>query len=180
MIRRDLLKLAGGLTVSAAWTHPLVAAVTGSAPAVVVYDGRYSDARLFAATARRRGAVALPSDRDVAGLWYGRLERGRAAGAVAGLTTYADMMLMEGLAREAGRRMTIRIAHGARGVSILHDVERGTPDMARVLADAERRWPLALWSVFAGRADPVRAAVSSEPAGRAADHPGLLLSWVVA
>jgi len=180
VIRRDLFRLAGGVAAGLGCAPALLAATAPIGPGLVLYDERYSDARAFGAVARLDGARAVATGGDVAGLWYGGLEQDSAIGAIAGLTTYADMLVIAGLAAERRRRIVARIAHDARGAAVVaHHVERGAPAIEQRLAEAGAHWPGALWDAFAAAPGRGLKNRGGRGAPRAADNPGMLYSWMV-
>lgn len=150
MQRRQFMAAAGGLiAVGAGALHPALAA-PADAPDIVLYDGRFEDARRFAEALRRRGAAAFDIQGDLARLWYGPLKPAFGDGRrprIAGLATWADFVVARGLAREA--RLTL-VRHD------LHD--RAAPD-----------WPRSLAALAGGAVPP------PGPAQRS----GMLVSWLI-
>jgi hypothetical protein len=106
--RRDLLGLA---VAGVALAIPRLSMAIGPRLMSVIYDERYPDARAFAEHYRIRGAASFPTRGDGTGLWYcdsGSVLRKKGR-AVAGLTTYSDLVI----ARSCGRELGLRLAFEA-------------------------------------------------------------------
>lgn len=150
MQRRRFMASVGGLiAVGAGALHPALAA-TADAPEIAVFDGRFDDARRFAAALQRRGATAFDIKGDLARLWYGPLQAALVGGRrprIAGLASWADFVVARGLAAEA--RLTLM--HHA-----VHDL--AAPD-----------WPATLAALHGG-------AVAGPAAAR---RTGTLVSWTI-
>ncbi|MFO1265598.1 MAG: hypothetical protein U1F67_01570, partial [Rubrivivax sp.] len=73
---------------------------------VVVQDGRYAASRRHAAALAPQSVRVLEAQADLARQWYGglRAEVARAPLRFAGLTTWADFLVMRGCAAECGLR----------------------------------------------------------------------------
>lgn len=153
MERRTFVK--GAATAGALAAGPVAAAghisTPGEVPDVVLHDPRYQGSRDFALELEARGALALSTELDAGSLWYGRLGEAVASGArsIAGLTLYADLFLLQELARRAG-------------FELAYSREQ--------LADC-RSLPVSDLPVVAGE-DSVTARPAQLPGG-----PGLLLEW---
>jgi hypothetical protein len=110
MNRRDMLRSASVGFALTMLPGPLAMALSGDLrrSTTVIYDERYAEARAFAEHIARPGAVVLPTRGDATGLWYGgsNSSRGQIAGAVAGMTTYPDLVI----ARSRGRELGLRLA----------------------------------------------------------------------
>jgi hypothetical protein len=168
MIRRDLLRLGGGAVLGSALAGPLLA--RDAAP-IALYDGRYSDARRFAAAAQEHGAMAFDTKGDVATLWHDGRLGGRVSRGVTGMTGYADLLMIEDLARTAGLRVRFTLEHDARGGNLVrHRLASGRPAPSNA-RDVD--WPAAV----AGFALGAAAALPVETSVRSPDHPGTLWSW---
>ena len=164
----------------AASALPLVAAPASSwartaspAPGIVVFDARYDQARRFAAAFEKSGAVALEAGRDVASLWYGRLQKTMASHPglrLAGLATDADFQVIRGCAAEARLDLVHHAIHDGRR-ALHHHVLRG-PATAEALAAAGLGWPEALAARLGG-------ATSAPNAAKGAHYPGTLVSWMI-
>jgi hypothetical protein len=170
MIRRDLLRLGSGVALGAALSGPLRAS---GLPSIALYDRRYSDARRFAAAAQEHGAVAFDTGGDVATLWYCRRLEARIDRGVAGLTSYADLLLIGDLLRSAGLRARFLVEHDARGGNLVrHSPAKGHAALCDVCAQPD--WSAAVAAfAFGGVVDPVSDRISA----RAPDFPGTLWSW---
>ena len=118
----------------------------------------------------RSGALTLETGRDVAGLWYGRLQRVAAWPGlpIAGLATHADFDVIRGCAAEARLKLVHHAIHDGRS-GLSHRVLRG-PD-GDALARAGSAWPEALAAQFGG-------APSAAPTA-AKGYAGTLVSWMI-
>jgi len=173
MIRRDMLKLGGMTAVGIAAGGRAVAAVPGRAPTgAVLYDERFAEGRAFAAAARAGGARAFATAQDALSLLRAR---DLPLTGLAGLTSYADMVVIAGLAAEARQGFAFRIAHVVEGEAASHRLVDGPQSCLGLLETAGSRWPQGLWSLAAG-APPRAAQISGAAARRAAT----LWSWAIA
>lgn len=152
---------------------------------LVFFDGRYSDSRRFAGAFGSSRVERFDTACDVAYLWYSRL-RARAqdhAVRLAGLTTHSDLFVLERCAADARMKLRFEAFHDCRGASTLtHWLNRGDERSAVALSTGGADWPDVLaHSILedAGlqRHSPLRMATAVE---RAADHPGTLVSWLIA
>ena len=181
MIRRDVLKLGGAATAGMALATPLVAAVADGrrSGGIVLIDDRFAAARTFAAAARDAGARVLATSGDVPTLRHGALRDVPLAG-LAGLTTYADMMVIASLAAEERCSFALRIAHEISHGRTAHRLLDGPVASIAVLDTARDHWPAGVWTLMAAasvdRAPTV--AVMREPRGSGRD--GALWSWTIA
>jgi len=164
----------------------------------VVFNERYSDARAFAQVFAKQGILTLPVAGDAGTLWYGSLKRRIVPGTtrIAAMGTPMDLFILETLARDAGLRVRLRLFHDARGAATLsHSVSANepVPELAGALAPAGARWPESLARALPGlacaaRGQPRGAALSGldsvkiggAGAERSHDHPGMLISWILA
>ncbi len=174
MIRRDILRL-GSAAALATLLHWPSHARPFEKPPVAIFDGRYSDARLFAEAARARGARAFDTQGDVASLWHGRGVQWDEATTLIGLTAYADLLIISELARSLDLGPKFQVMHDARGGAkvrhVTEDATAGAPDFG-----AGRAWPVALADCIDGSAGMSGARERAGP--RSADHPGTLWSWM--
>lgn len=165
---------------------------------LVVFNERYGDARAFARALGSQGGAAFAIAGDAGTLWYRTLAQHVAAGArrVAGMSTPTDLFILETLAREAaGLRARFVVHHDCRGGSTLtHSIYadgRGR-QVERAIRTAGAQWPVALAAVLPYAADPAARPQAAglvvglaadirlaTPVERAADHPGLLVSWIL-
>lgn len=173
MIRRDVLRL-GGVFVAGLAMADKVGAVLPSPRPIALFDGRYSDARAFAAAVRKAGGAPFDTKGDLATLWHGvRRDRGTHR-PVAGLTTYADMLIMADIAGGERLRPIFRIMHDARhGGHVAHRILEGAG--GPILEGSGRLWP-EMVSVYAAGL-PGRG-LDRGPSPRSPDHPGTLWSWM--
>ena len=144
----------------------------------VVFNERYSDARLFAQTLGAQGVALMPIAGDAGTLWYAALReqvvRGR--GCLVGMGTPMDLMILECLGREANLQMRLRAQHDARGRKTLtHSISGNDgPSLAVDLGASD--WPARLATAL----PHVARGVVTTQMERSADHPGMLISWVLA
>ena len=80
----------------------------------VVYDGRFAEARAYAAEAERGGLTVTALEGDPTALWLYDLGPHWAAGggAVAGVTTARTLLCLEQMAHDVWRRVRARDAYG--------------------------------------------------------------------
>lgn len=119
-----------------------------------VVDDRYAEGREFAAALAASGVPAESlRDGDVTGAYLAldRLWRERRA-AIAGLTQFGPMLVIERLGRERGLRMTLRVEHRVRGDGALSHVLSGAPEtlaLAEPLRHAAADWPVLIAALAA-------------------------------
>jgi hypothetical protein len=188
--RRGFSGLAAGGIAATTMIAPARAALRSEAesrprPAVdlVLHDDRFSDARTFADAARRAGVVALPTHGDLGALWFGGLrdDLGAMVKRVAGMGRHSDFWIMQQLAADRGLALKFHAEHDFRGRAAL--VHRVPADLRHLLAAGDQPWAVHVARhVAASTADhasqPLVEVPSATPA--AADHPGLLVTWVFA
>lgn len=184
--RRDFLYGAAALAGLAS----LPASAGGLDPAqstaqidAVLFDARYSDSRAFAQALARRGARTFAVQEDIGRLWYGplgQLQRERRA-SIAGLTLHSDLFVSREFARGYRSALLHEGVHDCRGCARLtHTIERG-----RALRRPERLgahgWAESLADELAGalQAERLSSPLRVQGARRAADHPGVLYSWLL-
>jgi hypothetical protein len=168
---------------------------TSSIPAATVFDAvifneRYSDARLFAQTLKAQGLPVLPIAGDAGTLWYGTLRKRVLAGRsrLAGIGTATDLMILESLGREENLQLRFRARHDARGRKTLrHSIPGPGARVAYASLAAELMgpdWPARLAAALPRFAGALVTQSSSRfvttEVERSADHPGMLVSWVLA
>ena len=164
---------------------------------LVVFNERYGDARLFAQALGAQGAAMLPIAGDAGTVWFGTLAKGIASGQrrIAGMGTPTDLFILETLAREADHMRVQFVAHhDCRGGSTLthsfYADGRGR-QVGRAVQSAGAQWPSALAAALPHAADDtVRPAVAGRSVAadirlttnveRSDDHPGMLVSWILA
>ena len=156
-----------------------------SAISAVIYDERYQDACEFAAALRLRGATAFPIQGCSSGCWYGELgERLRQRGSrVAGLTSYADLLIARSCGREMALRSLFEGTHDARGpdrVRHLYRISAPAPFLSS-LARGEALIPSGLADILTRIGDGGATGWSMVEAEgrRRSDHPGYLTSWLL-
>jgi hypothetical protein len=148
-----------------------IGAAGSAAPGRALYDDRYAEGGRFAAAMRARGVVATALEGGDVTRCYLELEQGWRYGsgyAVAGLTQFGPMFVVERLALERGMRMALRIEHGAASAgSLVHRLEgpAATLKLAAEFGSMQSDWP-ALMAMLASHAaaddsPPQRAELSS-------------------
>jgi hypothetical protein len=157
---------------------------------LVVFNDRYSDARVFADVLGRQGTPGLPIAGDAGTLWYGALAKHIAGGRrrFAGIGTPTDLLILESLAREVGLRVQLRTQHDCRGRRTLtHSISGASPASRTALAAglegsdwAERLAPALVLAADADGIPQGSDAVVVTNVERSHDHPGMLISWVLA
>jgi hypothetical protein len=96
------------VTLNAVFAEKAVAVASGSVlPTAIVYDERYDEARAFAARVGPHVVALYPTRGDATDFWYGalRILLRQQGGAVAGLTTYSDLVIARSCGRESGLRL---------------------------------------------------------------------------
>ncbi len=156
---------------------------------MVVFNERYADARLFASTFSAHAGTVLPMNGDAGLLWYRKLRASvqNRASRIAGIGTHVDLLVLETLARDAGLRVRYRGEHDCRGaLNLTHRMSAGagSPQLASAMAAAGCSWPAELARALSEDAgdcwtaeNPLLACTNAQ---RSEDHPGLLVSWVLA
>jgi hypothetical protein len=149
-----------------------------------VFDPRYSDARVFSETFRSLGgSVFAAGPSDVVGLWRTQLRSARPR-AIAGLTTHSDLEIVQACAAEIGLKLKCEIFHDSRGRSTVHHriARGGSAYLVREIGASGAMWPAAVArtmpSTIAAQSTSILAPDLSAP--KAADHPGTLVSWLLA
>jgi hypothetical protein len=179
MIRRDLLKMGGAATLGLAAASPFAAAAgrSNGRAGTILFDARFPHACAFAAAARTSGAQALETGQDLLSLWHGTL-RGQSLAGLAGMTSYAEMVVIAGLVADERRSFAMRLAHVAGNSGIAHETVDGPAGAARVLNQAGGNWPVALWSILGRNA--AAGAIAGPGRATLSHRPGTLWSWAVA
>lgn len=180
--RRTFVKL--GLA-TAATVNIASAEARADEPLLVFCDGRYSDSRRFAESFVSPGVERFDTASDVAHLWYSQLSSRAQNRSVrmTGLTTHSDLFVLERCAADARMKLRFEAFHDCRGAStVTHLLNRGDDRSAFALTTAGNDWPAVLaHSVLedAGlqRTSPLRLTTA---VARASDHPGTLVSWLIA
>lgn len=128
--------------------RPLSARENRSGLYKVVFDDRYAEGRTFAEVAQRLGVSGRALDYgDVTSFWYDELDLAwkKQPKAIAGMTQWGPMFVLERLASERRMRMILRIEHrvGPNG-TLAHEIV-GPPESAALAEDLERQaveWPV--------------------------------------
>lgn len=179
MNRRTFVKT--GIAAAAATGIPAAYAAT-LLPTVVFFDPRYSDSRRFAEPLVALGAAAISTEADLVLQWSTRFASTQPL-RLAGLTTHSDRLIIEHCAHDARLRMRAEIFHDCRGATtVTHVLHQCGEDLTLALGTSGTDWPVAVAHSLAypqesARRSPVRLATR---AARAADHPGTLVSWLIA
>lgn len=164
------------------WAHTTFAGAPR--PDLIVVDDRFGDAAAFAAPFAEAGVPVQPTAGDIGRFWYQSL-RDRPRRRIAGMARPSDLFVLETLAREAGLRLVYTGRHDARGRQRQTHTIRMTGDpaaVARVLETRSNAWAPALGRTLAQaslKAGPMRGAQVSRDDPPAADHPGVLVSWLL-
>jgi hypothetical protein len=191
--KRRFLKgaAAAAFAASLPWQRALTSEVKplrGSPPELVVFNERYADARAFAAALAASGVAPLPLAGDAGVLWYGRLRPlvSLPGTRIFGMGTHTDLFILETLARDLRMGVRYRGIHDCRGRATLDHAFSGDESVSRLageVACAASSWPAVLAKTLRsyGRAEEriaPRLRISTAVA-RSADHPGVLVSWVL-
>jgi hypothetical protein len=179
--RRTFVKLG----LAAATTASVASAKVGAGALLVFFDGRYSDSRRFAESFASSGVERFDTASDVAQLWYSRLssQAQNRPLRMTGLTAHSDLSVLERCAADARMKLRFEAFHDCRGAAtITHWLRNGDDTSALVLTNAGTDWPALLGHSIledAGlqRLSPLRLATGG---ARASDHPGTLVSWLIA
>jgi hypothetical protein len=185
--------------------HPAGPTAMGSRTPVtaVIHDPRYGDCRRFAAACIDQGAVSYAlsahgkssHEGDSAHLWQTGL-RGILVennGSVAGFTTVSDFDVSRSCGRELGLKLIYRGSHDSRAsANITHRLrtDEDAGEIARAFAGGDPRWAENLARVLFRLGAPGPREMVVDPTQRArlfetesprpVDHPGYLVSWLLA
>ena len=182
MDRRTFVKIG---FAAAAVTGSGVALSTPMAPTAVFFDPRYSDSRRFAQTFGELGSRTFSTASDIVQQWHANaaaLSRTR----LTGLTTHSDYLVLAHCADEARLRVHFEAMHDCRvSTTLTHTINQDGIDAAHALRASGTEWPATLVHALAHSpalelAAPrtsLRLRTSTAPA---ADHPGTLVSWLIA
>jgi hypothetical protein len=121
-----------------------------------VFDERYAECRAFGEAVARNGiAVRAIADGDITSFWFDELDllwRDTPV-AIAGLTQFGPMFVLERFGRERGLQVALRVEHQSRAGGLLRHVMSGpreTLDLAARLRSEGMHWPLAMAGAVAG------------------------------
>ena len=194
--RREFLQ--AGLAVSAL---PLVSPMLGHAatwsgealaasPAIplykIVFDDSLPETGAFAQQVARLGLQATPFTKDITDLWYRELDMAwrQQPLAIAGLTDFYALFVLERLAWDRGMRVLFRAEHrygSANGIEHVLSGSQPMVDAAVRLSDAGADWPVLMANVVSRcAADCTTSATKRIIAAwqqPTADEP--LYSWVI-
>jgi hypothetical protein len=164
------------LALGAAGAVAATAVQAVARPVLVVFDGRYSDARRFADRAGRAGAQRFDARGDLARLWQDLDAR---PWRIVALTTAADFGLGVAGGRERGLSLQGSGLHDGRaGDGLEHRLDGFSEAALRPRLDAGLEWPDALAELML--LSPVAGGGVRFRTARADDHPGTLTSWRMA
>jgi hypothetical protein len=150
---------------------------------IVFFDPRYGDSRRFADAFVALGAEPVSTEVDLVHLWSTRFASAKSF-RFAGMTPHSDRLIIERCAHDVRLRMRAEIFHDCRGATtVTHMLQQCGEDLALALdAAAATDWPAMVAQSFAY---PTTATVRSPTrlatrTVRAPDHPGTLVSWLIA
>jgi hypothetical protein len=128
-----------------------------------IFDERYGEARAFGEQLARSGVVAQPfGDGDITSFWFDELDllwRDNPV-AIAGLTQFGPMFVLERLGRERGLQMVLRVEHRPEEGGLMRHLMSGpaqTLDVLTALSMDAGGWP----SVMAGAVTGCRSNCSA-------------------
>jgi hypothetical protein len=193
--KREFIKTAAAAAAAAFVGRSLAAERKPQAASrldAAIFDARYGDSRDFAMELEHQGAKVLSTGGDSGALWYRDMQPLLARGRIrfAGMTPGCDLFILGTLAAERGMRVLYRAEHDCRRCRPLTHTVQTRAD-ARALAAALQRssaqWPALLArTIGAGAAGydtlgykPLPSVIIQTATVRRADHPGLLVSWVI-
>jgi hypothetical protein len=150
--RREFLQTGAAVSAIAANGMMTGTASAGGAPPRIrfgraIYDDRYAESRRFAEIFAAHGVVTRSlDDGDITRFWYDELETlwQREPVAIAGLTQFGPMFVVERFALERGLRVALRVEHrcGAGGtLQHLFTGPRETLALAAGFATLHADWP---------------------------------------
>ena len=189
--RRDVIQSGIGVAVVAASSLRLQVGSTIAATLrfhTVAYDGRFGEARLFAARARQLGADVYDIDGDITGLWYGQLypQWKRVPTPVAGITRFNSLLALQLMAGVEGLRVIYRAHHIPASGGAGHEMfgpRAALAAMPRLEGAAEQWAPAAADLVMRWRSDwtAIDRAHSTILDANAHGVPAdTLISWILA
>jgi hypothetical protein len=185
MDRRRFLKVSAATAAAISAAHWI--ALT-KPPATVLFDSRYSDARLFGRASEQQGAMAMPVERNVVAQWFAVVApRAVFRGArIAGLTVHSDLELLQACGAEVGLALRREAFHDSRARSTLnHRIATGADAQGiQPLHQADMPWPIAMagWHMGSEESTPVGSLGTwfGQSPYAVDDHPGTLVSWLLA
>lgn len=188
LTRRGFSGLAAGTIAATSLISPANAMLRSmAAPRIdlALYDARFSAPREFASMLRESGVKTLDTGGDIGALWFAGLkdDLGKAAKRVAGMGRHTDFWIMQTLAAEKGLKAVFYAEHDFRGRSrFTHRLPQGSEALASNLTSGDD------WAFYVARhlitpkvmAQTGALELVASRTAPAADHPGLLVSWVFA
>jgi hypothetical protein len=185
--RRQIIQLALSAGAALPGLRAFAATPAGLALYRVLYDERSQAGLRFAAAASRRGASVQPTRGDVTDIWFNELQPQwkQHQSAVAGLTDYHTLFVLDMMARDAGMRAVYIAAHRVRAGGVFEHRLFG-PRTLLSQASAQitgEDWAVKAAGVLMQCPDdmPVAARHSSIAEARNYElRPADLVSWVIA
>jgi hypothetical protein len=183
--RRDVLKSAAVAGVAA--LAPLLPCAPGAhplLPQLVITEPRFAESRPFLAGIGS-AVPQVQAGLDVCRQWYDSLQQlaSRHRGAVAGLTTWIDFLVLRGCFGEVGFRCRYHGEHAPRaGDGVLSHTVFGDGVLMAALIEAAHDWPRTLGTALVSGREPVAGAVMYTGAVAGVRPPGhmRLVSWLFA
>lgn len=158
-------------------------------PVLAVFDQRYVESRLFAASLEGQGMPTRAITGDVTSLWYDDLYHRWAAGPspVVGLTGASSLFCLEHLAWKVERRVVLRIEHAQMSSGVEHQITAPAPVATLAAAyGSAQSWPLVSMASVRGLPATLKRGVKffERAAGPAVAEAGSweepLVTWVIA
>lgn len=121
-----------------------------------IFDERYAEGRAFGAAVTRNGVAAHAiADGDITSFWFDELDLlwRETPVAIAGLTQFGPMFMLERFGRERGLQVALRVEHQARANGLLWHAMSGpreTLTHAVHLSSEGMAWPLVMAAAVAG------------------------------
>jgi hypothetical protein len=140
--------------------QPPTAAADTSIPRVPIYkavfDERYAEGRAFGEQVARNGVAAHAfADGDITSFWYDELDLlwRETPVAIAGLTQFGPMFVLERLGRERGLRTVLRVEHRPEAAGVLRHIMSGpaqTLGLVSRLSSEGMAWHAVMGCAIAG------------------------------
>jgi hypothetical protein len=121
-----------------------------------IFDERYAECRAFGEQVSKNGVAARAiADGDVTSFWFDELDLlwRETPVAIAGLTQFGPMFVLERLGRERGLQVALRVEHQPRADGLLRHVMSGPPEtlsLAARLSSGGMAWPMVMAGAVAG------------------------------
>jgi hypothetical protein len=179
---------AGALAAIGLSVQPIAVCAAAMRFHKVIFDADFHQSRLFAADARSLGANVHAIRGDVTDLWHDDLYHRwrRAPAAIAGMTRFDSLFILEMMAADVGMRVIFRVHHHPRDDgSTAHEVF-GTLAYVRPmrLGESEHEWVRTIArSVMSWPTEKAAISKACSNIGEArarAIGPRTLISWIIA